>query len=75
MLDTLLAEAREDENVIGVVVFGSRGKGAFVTEGSDWDVFVVVHEVRGDRPLRHGDVLETEVEGIGILRNRIRDVQ
>ena len=69
MLDTLLAEAREDENVIGVVVFGSRGKGAFVTEGSDWDVFVVVHEVRGDRPLRHGDVLETVEVTLDQLRN------
>jgi hypothetical protein len=69
VLDTLLAEAREDENVIGVVVFGSRGKGAFVTEGSDWDVFVVVHEVRGDRPLRHGDVLETVEVTLDQLRN------
>jgi 2-keto-4-pentenoate hydratase/2-oxohepta-3-ene-1,7-dioic acid hydratase in catechol pathway len=25
--------------------------------------------------LANGDVLETEVEGIGTLRNRIRDVQ
>ena len=69
MLDTLLAEAREDENVVGVVVFGSRGKGAFVTEQSDWDVFVVVHEVRGDRPLRHGDVLETVEVTLDQLRN------
>jgi hypothetical protein len=69
VLDTLLAEARQDENVIGVVVFGSRGKGAFVTEASDWDVFVVVHEVRGDRPLRHGDVLETVELTLDQLRN------
>ena len=69
MLDALLAEAQQDENVIGVVVFGSRGKGALVTEASDWDVFVVVHEVRGDRPLRHGDVLETVELTLDQLRN------
>ena len=69
MLDALLDEARQDNNVIGVVVFGSRGKGAFVTEASDWDVFVVVHEVRGDRPLRHGDVLETVELTLDQLRN------
>jgi nucleotidyltransferase-like protein len=69
VLDELLADARQDENVIGVVVFGSRGKGAFVTEASDWDVFVVVHEVRGDRPLRHGDLLETVELTLDQLRN------
>jgi predicted nucleotidyltransferase len=35
VLDALLAEARGDDNVVGIVVFGSRGKGAFVTEASD----------------------------------------
>jgi hypothetical protein len=69
VLDELLADARQDENVIGMVVFGSRGKGAFVTEASDWDVFVVVHEVRGDRPLRHGDLLETVELTLDQLRN------
>jgi predicted nucleotidyltransferase len=51
----LLDQARRDDNVVGVVVFGSRGKGAFVTERSDWDVFVVVREKRDDRPfVPHG---------------------
>jgi hypothetical protein len=59
VLDALLADARADDNVIGLVVFGSRGKGAFVDEQSDWDVFVVVREQRGDRPFRHGDRVET----------------
>ncbi len=45
MLEPLLEETRRDENVVGVVLFGSRGKGAFVTEASDWDVFVVVREL------------------------------
>ena len=59
MLEPLLEEARRDENVVGVVLFGSRGKGAFVTEESDWDVFVVVREHRGERPFVHGARLET----------------
>jgi len=59
VLDALLADAREDDNVIGLVVFGSRGKGAYVDERSDWDVFVVVREQRGDRPFRHGERVET----------------
>ncbi len=42
--DALLASARDDENVVGVVIFGSRGKGAYVTTASDCDVFVVVRE-------------------------------
>jgi hypothetical protein len=69
VLDELLAEAREDQNVVGVVAFGSRGKGAFVTDESDWDVLVVVHEVRGDRPFRHGDVLETVEATLDQLRS------
>jgi predicted nucleotidyltransferase len=59
VLEPLLEEARRDENVIGVVLFGSRGKGAFVDDDSDWDVFVVVRGHRGQRPFRHGDRIET----------------
>jgi hypothetical protein len=59
VLEPLLEEARRDENVVGVVLFGSRGKGAFVTPASDWDVFVVVREHRGERPFVHGARLET----------------
>jgi hypothetical protein len=59
VLEPLLADARKDDNVLGVVVFGSRGKGAFVTPGSDWDVFVVVREHRGGRPFVRGSGLET----------------
>ena len=47
MLDELLAQARDDENVLGVVVHGSRGRGLHVHEGSDWDVIVVVRELTG----------------------------
>jgi hypothetical protein len=69
VLDALLEEARRDENVIGVVVFGSRGKGAFITEQSDWDVLVVVRELRGNRPFRRGDRLETVEVTLDALRN------
>ena len=69
MLDALLAEARDDGNVVGIVVFGSRGKGAFVTEASDWDVFVVVGEHRGERPFVHGAKLGTVEVTLDELRN------
>jgi predicted nucleotidyltransferase len=70
VLDALLAEAREDDNVVGVVVFGSRGKGAYVDGSSDWDVFVVVNEHRGDRPFRHRAELETVEVTLTELRNQ-----
>ena len=38
----ILERARADPQVVGVVVFGSRGAGAYVTEISDVDAFVVV---------------------------------
>ena len=57
-LAALLSEAESDENVVGVVVFGSRGKGAFVHDQSDCDVFVVVREHRGERPFARGGPLE-----------------
>jgi hypothetical protein len=69
VLDPLLAEARDDDNVVGVVLFGSRGKGAFVTERSDWDVFVVVREHRGERPFVHCAALETVEVTLDELRN------
>ena len=59
MLDELLERAREDENVLGVVVHGSRGRGLHVHEGSDWDVIVVVRERAGRYDSGHGSALET----------------
>jgi len=59
VLDALLREAAQDENVIGVVLFGSRARGAYVDDDSDWDVYVVVREHRGDRPFRRGQQIET----------------
>jgi predicted nucleotidyltransferase len=68
--DQLLDEARGDDNVVGIVVFGSRGKGAFVTEGSDWDVFVVVNEHREEHPFVRGAVLELVEVTLDELRNQ-----
>ena len=58
MLDELLARARDDENVIGVVVHGSRGRGLHVHDGSDWDVIVVVREPAGHYDSERGGELE-----------------
>ena len=69
MLDALLERAREDHNVIGIVVFGSRGKSACVTPESDWDVFAVVREHRGDYPSSHGDQLETVEKTLDEIRH------
>jgi Nucleotidyltransferase domain len=57
-LSTLLARARDDDNVIGLVVHGSRGRGLYVTERSDLDVVMVVHELRDEYPSAHGDPVE-----------------
>jgi hypothetical protein len=70
VLDALLDDARRDGNVLGIVVFGSRGKGAYVGEASDWDVFVVVREHRGERPFVHGAQVETVEVTLEQLRNQ-----
>jgi hypothetical protein len=57
VLEPLLERARADENVIGVVHSGSRGRDAYVTDASDWDAFVVVREERGDYGTEHGSGL------------------
>jgi Nucleotidyltransferase domain len=58
VLEQLLERLRDDENAIGVVVHGSRGRGSHVREGSDWDVIVVVRETRGDYEAERGDAIE-----------------
>ena len=69
MLEALLEDAGADENVVGLVVFGSRGKGTYVTEASDWDVFVVVREVCRDRSFVRGSRLELVELTLDQLRN------
>jgi len=58
VLDELLERARADENVLGVVLHGSRARGELVREGSDWDVIVVVRDARGDYEAERGDAVE-----------------
>jgi hypothetical protein len=71
VLDELLAQARADENVLGVVVHGSRGRGVHVHEGSDWDVIVVVREPGGryDSTERGGELEASEVTSLTALPN------
>jgi hypothetical protein len=69
VLDQLLEEARRDENVVGVVVHGSRGRGLHVHEASDWDVLVVVRELTGryDSEERGGELEAFEVTSLADL--------
>jgi hypothetical protein len=71
VLDELLAQASADENVLGVVVHGSRGRGLHVREGSDWDVIVVVREPGGryDSTERGGELEASEVTSLTALPN------
>ncbi len=54
-----LASAAADENVVGVVLSGSRGAGMFVTDRSDFDVFVVTREPDERWPFVHGAPIES----------------
>jgi predicted nucleotidyltransferase len=58
VLEQILERARSDDNVVGVIHSGSRGRGMYVTEQSDWDAFVVVRELRGEYPSPRGDRVE-----------------
>ncbi len=53
-----LAAVEADHNVVGVVLTGSRGAGTFVTDTSDFDVFVVVNLVSERWPFVHGSPVE-----------------
>jgi predicted nucleotidyltransferase len=64
--EQLVEAARTDERVLGLVLTGSRGRGAFVREDSDWDVRLVVSgdalskcEERYETP--HGSPVEVAV--------------
>jgi len=60
----LLREAEADADVVGLILGGSRGKGAYVTAHSDYDVYVIVgSDDARDRwasayTTSHGDPLE-----------------
>jgi hypothetical protein len=55
---SVLGRAEADPNVAGLVVFGSRGAGVFVTERSDHDVFVVLHAMDAAWSAGHGAPVE-----------------
>ena len=62
----LVEAAREDDNVVGLVLTGSRGSGFAITDGSDWDVRLVVRdEARDEYRARlgtpHGSAVEVVV--------------
>ena len=67
---TLVDELSADDNVAGLILGGSRGRGVYVREESDWDLYVVLHdsadlaEYATRFPSRHGDRVEV------ILRSR-----
>lgn len=60
----LLEHAHADPNVVGLLLAGSRGKGAYVTDESDYDAYVILNDGRlldeyADRfPSAHGDPVE-----------------
>jgi len=54
----LLARASADDNVVGLLLHGSRARGLWVTEQSDLDAIVVVRERRGDYASGHGSPVE-----------------
>jgi hypothetical protein len=71
--DDLLEAARSREDVVGLYVFGSRGRDFMVDERSDWDVCVVLADPeareRFDRefPYAHGarvEIVSTTLDGI-----------
>jgi predicted nucleotidyltransferase len=70
--EELVAVAREDDGVLGLVLTGSRARGAFVTDESDWDVRLVVRddvldEYRSRYATPHGSRVEVVVLTLGDL--------
>jgi hypothetical protein len=61
-----LARAAADANVVGVVLSGSRGAGALVTDASDFDVFVLVREATDAWPFVYG----AEIEAVTLTLDR-----
>jgi nucleotidyltransferase-like protein len=72
--DELLEVARGREDVVGLYVFGSRGRNFMVDERSDWDVCVVLcdEEARErferEFPFAHGSRVETVTATLDELR-------
>ena len=66
--EELFRAARDDSNVLGLVVGGSRGKGEYVTDESDWDVYVIVHERPSETRSRRGGAIEPMYRTLDELR-------
>lgn len=72
--DQLLELARAREEVVGLFVFGSRGRDFMVDDRSDWDVCVVLatreaqDEFDRDFPSAHGDRVEITTATLASLR-------
>jgi hypothetical protein len=64
--DRLLTDAEADEDVLGLVLTGSRGRGVFARPDSDWDVRLIVRDeqlAEGDERFGtpHGSTVEVAV--------------
>lgn len=73
--EDLLEVARSREEVVGLYVFGSRGRDYMVDERSDWDVCVVLTDPEArdafaeEFPSAHGDRVEIVTTTLDGLRN------
>ncbi len=68
--DELVEIAREDDDIIGLVLTGSRGRGFAVTNDSDWDVRLVVRdevvdEYRARLATSHGAAVNVVIFSLG----------
>jgi predicted nucleotidyltransferase len=60
----LVDELTADDGVIGLILAGSRGRGVYVRDESDWDLYVVLRdgtsldEYAARYPSKHGDLIE-----------------
>lgn len=73
--EELLEVARGRDDVIGLYVFGSRGRDFMVDERSDWDVCVVLRDAAAQRafevefPYAHGSRVEIVTATLDDIRN------
>ena len=72
--EELVEAARSRDAVVGLYLFGSRGRGFMVDDRSDWDVCVVlcdeeeVARFRRDFPFAHGDRVDIYATSLDRLR-------
>jgi predicted nucleotidyltransferase len=77
--DELLDVARSREEVVGLYVFGSRGRSYMVDERSDWDVCVVLVDAEArDRfarefPSAHGARVEIITATLDVIRGNVSE--